>query len=141
MFSNILVPTDGSELAEKAFRAAIGFAKEAGARITGYYAMQPVASQVMGEGYLFPANGKDHESGSTFMTRLASLAGEAGVRFDAVVSESSDPAAGIAAAAKRNGCDVIFMASHGRRGLDWLAKGSVTADVLAKAEVPVLVYR
>src|SRR5580765_1576369 len=90
MFTNILVPTDGSELAEKAFGAAIGFAKEAGARITGYYAMQPVASQVMGEGYIFRA--KDRESGSKFMTRLARLAGEAGVRFDAVVSESSDPA-------------------------------------------------
>jgi nucleotide-binding universal stress UspA family protein len=141
MFTNILVPTDGSELADKAFHAAIGFAKDVGARITGYYAMRPVAAQAIGEGYLFPADGKNRESGSKFMTRLARLAGEAGVRFDAVVSESSDPAEGIAAAAKRNGCDVIFMASHGRRGLERLAEGSVTADVLAKAEVPVLVYR
>ena len=141
MFTNILVPTDGSELAEKASSAAIAFAKELGARITGYYAMPPVGAQVVGDGYLFPAGGKHRDSGSKFMTRLARLAGDAGVRFDAVVSESADPAEGIAEAAKRNACDVIFMASHGRRGLDRLAEGSVTADVLAKAKVPVLVYR
>ena len=141
MFTNILVPTDGSELAEKAFRAAITFAKEVGARITGYYAAVPAAAALIGDGYLFPNTRHKRDTGSEHMKRLARLAGAAGVRFDGVVSESADPAEGIAAAAKRNQCDVIFMASHGRRGLDRLAEGSVTADVLAKARVPVLVYR
>ena len=60
MFTNILVPTDGSELAEKAFSAAIAFAKEVGARITGYYAMPPVGAQV--------------EATATFSPRAASTA-------------------------------------------------------------------
>lgn len=141
MFNNILVPTDGSELAEKAFRAAIAFAKEVGARITGYYADVPAAAAVMGDGYLFPNTRHKGDTGPKCMERLAGLARDAGVPFESLVNENADPAEGIAAAAKHNQCDVIFMASHGRRGLDRLAEGSVTADVLAKAKVPVLVYR
>jgi nucleotide-binding universal stress UspA family protein len=140
MFSHILVPLDGSELAEKACHAAIAFAKEAGARITGYYALPPAPKPVMGEGYLIPSGPKP-DTGARFMKRLARRAGEAGVRFDAIISDSGDPAEAIAAAAKRNRCDVIFMATHARRGLRRLAEGSVTAEVLAKSKLPVLVYR
>jgi nucleotide-binding universal stress UspA family protein len=141
MFSHILVPTDGSELAEKACRAAIAFAKEVGARITAYYAVEPLVAQAIGDGYLFPARGNQRASGTEYVKRLAQLARAAGVPFESLVNESADAADGIAAAADRARCDVIFMASHGRRGLDRLAEGSVTADVLAKAKVPVLVYR
>jgi nucleotide-binding universal stress UspA family protein len=141
MFSHILVPLDGSDLAEKACRAAIAFAKEAGGRITGYYAAPPAPKPMLGEGYLIPSGPNKPDSSSRFMKRLARQAGAAGVRFDALVGKSADPAAGIADAAKKNGCDVIFMASHARRGLRRLAEGSVTADVLAKTNVPVLVYR
>ncbi|HEY7238494.1 MAG TPA: universal stress protein [Burkholderiales bacterium] len=141
MFSHILVSLDGSALAEKACSAAIAFAKESGARITGYYAAPPGPKPVMGEGYFIPARPHKPVKSARFMQRLARRAGAAGVRFDAVVSERGNPAAGIADTAEKNGCDVIFMASRGRRGLRRLAEGSVTADVLAKTKVPVLVYR
>jgi nucleotide-binding universal stress UspA family protein len=141
MFSHILVPLDGTELAEKACREAIDFAKQSGARITGFYAAPPPPQPVLGEGYQFPNVRYDRRAGSDFLRRLTRQAGAAGVRFDAVASESDDPPRAIAAAAKKAGCDVIFIASHGRRGLRRLAEGSVTAELLAKTDLPVLVYR
>lgn len=141
MFTHILVPTDGSELAEKACHAAIAFAKEVGARITGYCAASPTASQAVGDGYLFPPVTRDGSASTTYLKRFELWAAAAGVPFDSLVNESVDAADGIAAAAERSHCDVIFMASHGRYGFKRLAEGSVTADVLAKAKVPVVVYR
>lgn len=75
MFSHILVPLDGSQLAEKAFRAAVVFAKQAGARVTGYYAAQPTPKPVSGEGYFMPSGRYDPNAGSQFMKRLARRAG------------------------------------------------------------------
>ena len=78
--------------AGKACRAAITFAKEAGARITGYYAAQPAPKPVMGEGYLIPSGPYKPDAGGRYMKRLARRASATGVRFDAVVSKSGDPA-------------------------------------------------
>jgi nucleotide-binding universal stress UspA family protein len=69
------------------------------------------------------------------------MAKAAGVAFTSVVAKALTPYEGIIAAAKRRKCDVIFMASHGRRGISRLIMGSVTQKVLSHSKIPVVVYR
>ena len=72
---------------------------------------------------------------------VAKMAKAAGVRFHALVGKAGTAYEGIIDAAKRQKCDVIFMASHGRRGLSRLMMGSVTQKVLTHSKIPVVVYR
>ena len=69
------------------------------------------------------------------------MAKAAGVPFTSVVAKALTPYEGIIAAAKKRKCDVIFMASHGRRGLSRLIMGSVTQKVLSHSKITVVVYR
>jgi nucleotide-binding universal stress UspA family protein len=147
MFRHILIPTDGSPLSAKAVKAGVAFAKEIGARITGYCAVEPIYAQVYGEGYMITARS------TTFLEKRARAVAEryvggigkaakaAGVPFHGHVSKADSPYSGIIAAAKKKRCDVIFMASHGRRGIAGLVMGSVTHKVLTHTDIPVLVYR
>lgn len=148
MFKHILIPTDGSKPSEHAVRAGIEFARETGARVTAYYALARVTGQVYGEGYQFPAPdtsaelaSRVHDADSKFINRVAQLAADAGVAFEAVIGESKTPAKGIAAMAAKRKCDVIFMGSRALGGLAKLARGSVTEKVLRESKLPVLVYR
>jgi nucleotide-binding universal stress UspA family protein len=148
MFKHVLIPTDGSELSKKAIDAGIAFAKESGARVTAYYAVEAPPAQVYGEGYHFPdakmAGEHDRaarEAGAQYIDEVGRAAKAAGVAFDCAVSEAVSPYEGIVNAAREHDCDVIFMASHGRKGLARLALGSVTSSVLTHSTVPVLVYR
>ena len=63
------------------------------------------------------------------------------MRFQPLIDKTAVPYKGIVAAAKRQKCDAIFMASHGHRGLAGLVLGSVTQKVLAHSKIPVLVFR
>ena len=143
MFKHVLIPTDGSELSKKAIQAGIAFAKEAGARVTAYYAVETPTAAVYGEGYRFPENNAEGEraAGTQHIEEIGRAAKAAGVKFDSAVSEAPTPYEGIVNAARDHACDVIFMASHGRKGLARLALGSVTSSVLTHSTVPVLVYR
>jgi len=148
MFKHVLIPTDGSELSTKAVEAGIAFAKESGARVTGYFAVEPKQPPVYGEGYSFPdpKMAEEHEraerqAGVDFVGTIAKAANDAGVQFDGLIADAESPCDGIVSAARERDCDVIFMASHGRTGLARVALGSVTADVLARSSIPVLVYR
>ena len=148
MFKHVLIPTDGSELSKKAIQAGIAFAKESGARVTAYYAVETPPAQVYGEGYHFPDAKmvSEHDqavraAGAQYVEEIGRAAKAAGVAFDASVSEAVSPYEGIVNAAREHDCDVIFMASHGRKGLARLALGSVTSNVLTHSTVPVLVYR
>ena len=148
MFKHILIPTDGSPIASKAVKAGIRLAKDLGAKVTGYYAIEPVQTHVYGEGYLI-TNSKmvqvlqqrAHEIGEKHLENIAKAAMAAGVPFSAVAAVAETPYEGIIEAAKKHKCDAIFMASHGRRGLADLIMGSVTHKVLTHSELPVLVYR
>jgi nucleotide-binding universal stress UspA family protein len=71
----------------------------------------------------------------------AHAARNAGVRYATLVDRAFSPADGIVEAARKRNCDLIVIGSHGRRGLARLAFGSVAADVMARAGIPVLVYR
>ena len=147
MFKHILIPTDGSAVAGKAVKAGIELAKQLGARVTGYYAVEAIQPRVYGEGYIvdnktikaFEQGAR--EVGQKHIDRMASIASAAGVKFTGLVTTSETPYDGIIEAAKKQKCDAIFMASHGRRGLAGVLMGSVTHKVLTHSKLPVLVYR
>ena len=147
MFKHILVPSDGTPFSQDAVRQAVAFAKESGAKITAFYAKPSPPVPYYGEGI-----GANWQMPSTY-TELAArqareildftenLCREAGVGCDTLTLTSDVPHEAIIDAATQSSCDLIFMASHGRRGLGALLLGSETNKVLAHSKVPVLVYR
>ncbi len=147
MFRNILVPTDGSELSASTVARAIDFAKEAGAKLTFFYAQPDFPTPIYGEGALFDPTTPEQFSRAAAaeaekILGLAKAAADAaGVSSigDTVISEV--PFEAIIASAERNRCDLIFMASHGRKGISGLLLGSETNKVLTHSKIPVLVYR
>jgi nucleotide-binding universal stress UspA family protein len=147
MFKHILLPTDGSPVSLKAVKAGIALARQLGARVTGYYAIERVPPPVYAEGYipdpqtilLWDKHAKQY--GEKQIAAMQKLAKAARVRFRGACAKADTPAEGIVRAARRNGCDSIFMASHGRSGIAKLVMGSVTDRVIRTSRVPVVVYR
>ena len=143
MFKHILIATDGSPLANKAAKAGIALASALGAKVTGYYAVEPIEPLYVG-GRAFAREGIEdnaREAGQQVVDAIGKMAKAAGVPFTALVTKADNSYEGIIAAAKKSKCDVIFMASHGRRGLSELIMGSVTHKVLTYCKIPVVVYR
>jgi nucleotide-binding universal stress UspA family protein len=147
MFKNILIPTDGSPVANKAVKAGIELAKQLGAKVTGYYAVEAIQPRVYGEGYMIDNNTikafeqQARRVGQKHIDSMAKIANAAGVKFTGVLTMAETPYEGIVETAKKQKCDAIFMASHGRRGLAGILMGSVTHKVLTHSKLPVLVYR
>jgi len=147
MFKHILVPTDGSPLSETTVSRAISFAKDAGARITFFYAQPDFPMPIYGEGALIDPTTPEQfsKSAEAEATRILdsakSAADAAGVAADTDTVVNEVPYEAVIDAAERHGCDLIFMASHGRRGIAGLLLGSETQKVLTHSKVPVLVYR
>lgn len=144
MFKHILLPIDGSELSRKAFTAAIEFAQTHGAKLTPYMCLEEYP-------YLM-SNDAGHEKRSVFehrveaaareeLAKVEAAAAQAGVSCSGATSIAAAPYHGIINTAKELGCDVIFMASHGRRGISGLLLGSETQKVLTHSDIPVLVFR
>ena len=147
MFKNILIPTDGSPVSAKAVKAGLALAKESGAKVTGYYAVEPVPTHLYGEGYIADRQmiaefEKRHRAAARkHVAALAREAKKAGVPFESMVQTARTPYHGIVEAAQKRKCDLILMASNGRRGFDRLMVGSVADKVIQLSKVPVLVYR
>jgi nucleotide-binding universal stress UspA family protein len=146
MFKHILIPIDGSAIALKAAKAGIRFAAETGARVTAFHAIdawQPVYSSAYAvDARTFVDFEKlARKGGEAEVEAVGKLAKAARVPFATLVSKARTPYEGIVEAARKRKCDLIFIASHGRRGFSRLMMGSVTLKVLAHATVPVLVYR
>lgn len=145
MFKNILVPTDGSPLSNAAVHAAVKFAKENGSRLVGISVSQPYPLEPLPEDTGVDSariyEGRMNELAHLYLQELADAARGAGVPCETVVARSFDPYEEIIRAAEKHGCDVIFMASHGRKGLSRLFLGSQTQKVLAHSTIPVLVFR
>lgn len=147
MFKHILIPTDGSPVAAKAVKAGFEFAKEIGARVTVYYGLDPMPAPYYGDGYTVDARAiadierSARAAGEQVLAKIAQTSKAAGVACTGVIDKPTTPYEGIIAAAKKSKCDVIFMASHGRRGIAGLLLGSVTQKVLSHSQIPVLVYR
>jgi nucleotide-binding universal stress UspA family protein len=145
MYKHILVPTDGSPLASKAVQAAITFAAEVGARVTGYYAIEDMnmhhAGAHLTRDLIAEFEKRANAAAEVHAQEPAAAAKAAGVAYDWRISKVTQPHEGIIEAARDSGCDIIFMASHGHRGLTGLIVGSVTQKVLSHSSIPVLVFR
>lgn len=145
MFKHILVPTDGSPLSAMAVDKAVGLAKAVGARVTFVTAIEPFhiwtdnANQLAytREEYERVA----HESAVANLAAATAAASGAGIESTTVLVESDEPYRTIIDTAKERGCDLVAMASHGRRGVAALVIGSETQKVLTHSSIPVLVYR
>ncbi len=147
MFKHIFVPTDGSELSRATAQRAVSFAKEAGARITAFFSKPEYPIAYFGEGALIDPTTPDKfaemadQQANEYLGDGAKLHAEAGGECSTVSATSEVPYEAIIEAAEKSGCDLIFMASHGRRGISGLLLGSETNKVLTHSKVPVLVYR
>jgi nucleotide-binding universal stress UspA family protein len=148
MYKHILVATDGSELSGKAINTAAKLAKLCGARLTGVYVIEPyVPPPVYGEGsatLTLPLERYKEIAEKEAKEALAAVQVEAeneGVPFSTEMVTDTDPWQGIVNAAGSKKCDLIVMASHGRRGLAGLLLGSETTKVLTHSKTPVLVCR
>jgi nucleotide-binding universal stress UspA family protein len=140
MYRHILIPTDGSEQAERGLTHGLALAKSLGARVSVIFVIEPF-SEVSGQ--LIEALSSyvklRKEQATSALLRAANAAKEAGVACETVQVENGQPHEAIIATAKEKGCDLIAMSSHGRSGLTMLLIGSVTNKVLALSKTPVLV--
>lgn len=146
MYSHILAPTDGSELARKGVDHALALAKALGAKVTIITVTEPlpVYTGGMGAGWdpgaALADYGDQQEAAAKSVLSAAKQAAEAtGVAAETLHVGPARPAETIVEAAKSRACDLIVMASHGRRGVRRLLLGSQTAEVLAHSTVPVVV--
>jgi nucleotide-binding universal stress UspA family protein len=147
MYTKILIPTDGSHLAETAARSGIEFASMCGAEIIFLYVapeyQYPVSIEIIPAGY--PDEDEYSEAsrktGDSYLAKLRSAAAEARLKATGVTLFSNKPAHKIVEVAREQNCDLIFIGSHGRSGLEQLLLGSVTSKVLSLCDIPVLVYR
>lgn len=148
MYKNILIPTDGSEVAEMAVVAGTDYAREAGAKIVLFTAVPeytvPSEAELMARHKvesIFEYEKHAGQAARAILDKAASRAKDANVEFETDYALNDQPYEAIIAAAKRHGCDAIFMASHGRTGIPALWYGSQTHDVLTHTDIPTLVYR
>src|SRR5215475_5301124 len=149
MYRHILIPTDGSELAEHAVTNGLSLAKSVGAKVTVIIVNEPFwlsvpetrASQRQALDKITNYNEQVEKHAASVLSRAADAAKQAGVPCDTMQVENAPPYQAIIATASDRGCDLIVMSSHGRGGLSAVVLGSVTNKVLTHTKTPVLVYR
>ena len=145
MFKSILLPTDGSQLSERATETAVKFAQLNGAKLVAISVVQPFPLVPMSEAVVIPDatvfDKHADEYARNCLDRVAAAAQAVGVPFEGVMAQSATPYEEIVKAAEQHHCDIIMMASHGRKGLNKLFLGSETQKVLAHPTLPVLVLR
>ena len=145
MYKHILIPTDGSDLSRKAIQYGIALAKSEGAKVSGVTVTVPFHVFAMDSDTLTdtPASYQKRVAATAtkYLAQIKDTAAAGGVTCDVVHVEHEQPYQAIIDTAKSNGCDLIVMASHGRRGVSALVLGSETVKVLTHCTTPVLVYR
>jgi nucleotide-binding universal stress UspA family protein len=146
MYQRILIPTDGSELCRNAAQKGIEFARECDAEVVAFHAIPATSymlytesgpSDLMVEQFEKEAQAR----GERLTEEIAAMAQRAGVTAQTLCLANDHPWEGIIEAATTRHCDLIFMASHGRKGLSALLLGSETTRVLTHTKIAVLVYR
>lgn len=145
MFQHLLIPTDGSDLSKKAVLYGVQLAKEAGAKVTALTLTEPYHVASM-DAVLVSVGEDEYEEGSRRISDQAlahakAAADAAGVPCETIHEVHDQPYRAIIDAAHARNCDLIVMASHGRRGVSALLLGSETVKVLTHSTIPVLVYR
>jgi len=144
MYKRILVPTDGSEITGKAVQTAIELAKLSGAGMVTLSVKEPFPYSAISEMQPVPPQefyDAQERIAASRVKAVADAAAAAGVACDAYTVEAVHPWEAILDQAKTAGCDLIVMASHGRRGVSALLLGSETSRVLTHTDLPVLVVR
>ena len=140
MYTHILIPTDGSELAGKGVQHGVALAKLIGAKITILTVLPPdmiTADREVDE--IRKASKQKHAE--EVLLAVATQTQTAGVACETIQVEHEHPYQAIINTADSKGCDLIVMASHGRRGISAIVLGSETVKVLTHCKIPVLVYR
>ncbi len=145
MFKHILLPTDGSKLSQNAIKHGVRLARALKARITALTAI-PQFHAFTYQVEMLEATREQFEQESArraaeYLEFARKTAAAAGVKCDGVHVVSDEPYREIIKIARRRKCDLILMASHGRRGIAGFLLGSETQKVLTHSRVPVLVYR
>lgn len=146
MYRNILITTDGSELAERGIKHGIELAKSTGAKLTAVTVVPPFNMFGLSEAQIsrmpearaqYETQHKAHADAA--LERVAAAAKAAGVPVETLMVEHEHPYEGIVNTAKKTASDVIVISSHGRSGLSSMMLGSVAQKVLAHSKVPLLI--
>ncbi|MFM8547619.1 MAG: universal stress protein [Betaproteobacteria bacterium] len=147
MFKHLLLPTDGSKLSHVAVEKGVEFAKEVSAKVTFVHVMPEYVVDAFVE---FPSAAQasyndfmkaSEDTAKSILGAAQALAKTAGLSSDTVAVRHGQPWKAIIDVAGGRACDLIFMASHGRRGISALVLGSETHKVLTHSKIPVLVFR
>lgn len=147
MFKNILIPTDGSPLSQKAVVQGVALAKSVGAKVTAFFAAPPATPIVYRDhlpvGYATPGEHEEmiRKTAAKYLGFVERAAKKAGIWCKSVHVTSDYPEEGILKVAQKKKCDLIVMATHGQGGLRGMFIGSVTQKVLNQAKIPVMVFR
>jgi nucleotide-binding universal stress UspA family protein len=153
MYKHILIPTDGSDLSKDAFRCGISLAKAVNAKVTGINVTAPFHTFMLercgnsdaltdtAESYSESYKKRTAAIATKYLEQVKEEATRAGVQSYTVHVEHEHPFQAIIDTAKTRGCDLIVMASHGRRGISAIVLGSETVKVLTHSTIPVLVLR
>jgi nucleotide-binding universal stress UspA family protein len=145
MFKHLLLPTDGSQLSEAAIHKGVQFAKSINAKVTGFYVLPEFhlftyrTEMLEDTKEQFARDSRAHAE--QFLAVIEKAAKAAGVACDTAFATSDHPHEAIIQAAEEKSCDLIVMASHGRKGVQGILLGSETHKVLTHSTLPVLVYR
>ena len=144
MYTRILVATDGSDITSKAVQAAIGLARLSGGSLVAISVKEPFPYSAISEMQPVPPQDFYDAQERIAAQRIKEVIGAAeasGLKCDGFTVEAIHPWEAILDHAKTAGCDLIVMASHGRRGMAALLLGSETSRVLTHSELPVLVVK
>jgi nucleotide-binding universal stress UspA family protein len=145
MYTNILIPTDGSELAEKAVHHGIALAKRVGAKATVLTVLPPfhtfTTDTQMIEDTPAQYKARMQKHAEKILGAVAHAAQTAGVACETIQVEHEHPYQAIIYTAQSKGCDLIVMGSHGRHGISAIVLGSETVKVLTHCKIPVLIHR
>ena len=145
MYKHILIATDGSELGQKAVGQGLSLARALDAKVLVITVTEPWRNAVSGEMTLaFPIDEYEKSaaaSAETILNKVVEVARKTGIGCETLHVKDQFPAEGIVETAKKHGCDLIVMASHGRRGLSRMFLGSQANKVVTLSSIPVLICR
>ena len=145
MFKSILIPTDGSERAEKSISQGVALAKALNARVVGFYAI-PAYHLMTFSTEMIAGTPEEYERdatlrGNKYLAQIEEAARAVGVPCESFQATAAHPYEAIIKAAESKNCDAIAMASHGRRGVQGMLLASQTNLVLTHSKIPVVVFR
>jgi nucleotide-binding universal stress UspA family protein len=141
VYTNILIPTDGSELAGMAVRHGIALAQRIGGKVIALTASPPFHTFTTDTQMIEDTPAQYQNLAEKTLDAIADAVRTAGVACEIVHVEHEHPYQAIIDTADARGCDLIVMASHGRRGIAAIVLGSETIKVLTHCKIPVLVHR